>query len=133
MFIISYMCNKLFKKQIKIDKTHDELMKQNDKRQKREINEDNYFITTCDYVENIVEIQNNECNNDDNTKKQIIKDAIYHNICDMKILRQDEIDDITKMSHMSLLEVLVLIIKMNNHMIEYINNEEYHTNYSEKL
>ena len=53
-----------------------------------------------------------------------IKNDIKRKICDMRILGQDEIDNIQKMSYISILELLLLIIRCNNYMIEYLINDE---------
>jgi hypothetical protein len=53
-----------------------------------------------------------------------IKNDIKCKICDMRILGQDEIDNIQKLSYISILELLLLIIRCNNYMIEYLINDE---------
>jgi hypothetical protein len=53
-----------------------------------------------------------------------IKNDIKRKICDMRILGQDEIDNIQKLSYISILELLLLIIRCNNYMIEYLINDE---------
>jgi hypothetical protein len=55
---------------------------------------------------------------------EIIKNNIKHKICDMTILGEDEIDNIQKLSYISILELLLLIIRCNNYMIEYLINDE---------
>lgn len=53
-----------------------------------------------------------------------IKNDIKRKICDMRILGQYEIDNIQKLSYISILELLLLIIRCNNYMIEYLINDE---------
>jgi len=50
---------------------------------------------------------------------EIVKNEIKHKICDMIILGEEEIENIKKMSYISILEILLLIIRCNNYMIEY--------------
>jgi hypothetical protein len=63
--------------------------------------------------------QESNCISDD----EIIKNEIKHKICDMRIIGDDEIENIKKMSYTSLLELLLLIIQCNNYMIKFLIND----------
>lgn len=54
---------------------------------------------------------------------EIVKNEVKHKMCDMITIGEDEIENVKKMSHASILELLLLIIRCNNHMIEYLMNE----------
>jgi hypothetical protein len=64
--------------------------------------------------------EESNCISDD----EIVKNEIKHKICDMIIIGDDEIENIKKMSYISILELLLLIIRCNNYMIEFLINDE---------
>lgn len=57
-------------------------------------------------------------------ENELIKNDIKYKICDMIIIGDDEIENIKKLSYISLLELLLLIIRCNNYMIEFLINDE---------
>jgi hypothetical protein len=66
----------------------------------------------------------NKINIDEKRRMSVIKSDICNNICDMKKLRDDEVDTIKNMSHDSLLQLIGLLSTVNNNIIAILDDDE---------
>lgn len=113
MFIISYICRKI---------THRNIIK---------IHHQQDDVSPYSRMVNMIshEQHNYKDKNDDDKK---IMDNVKIKISDMKILEDDEIENIKKMSYISLLEIVIMLAKYNNYMIDFFTNDS-HEYYHEKI
>jgi hypothetical protein len=87
-----------------------------------EVKEESKCITDNEIVKN--DIKHKICDMIIIGEDEIVKNDIKHKICDMIIIGEEEIENIKKMSYISILELLLLIIRCNNYMIEFLINDE---------
>jgi len=80
------------------------------------------FVITYLYNKLFVNKNKIELDTEDIKKKQIVKNEICNNICDMKALRNDDIAHIKTMSHGSLVDLIGLLSNVNNAIIYLLDD-----------
>lgn len=84
----------------------------------------NYLYNKLFTVNNKIEIDT-KIHFEDIKKKELIKNDICNNICDMNIITKDDMANIKNMSHSSLLYLIGLLSNVNNNIIVLLNDDDY--------